>query len=194
MKNKKQYKLQYKHSQQGLSLVEVLVSMTLMTVLIVSISSPLAGLFKYSKESKELVEANAAARSSLETARSAWQTYHWADPNDPNAESTNLRIQDLNIDSLLRFNKNCAGPDVVDQMGPDVSFEIFKLDRNNAIAQSLDASNFTSNCDQVAEGPYMAAKRIQVSIIDTNGKSQVAAHVDVRAPTTSIPLGNTDEN
>lgn len=182
-----------KQSQQGLSLVEVLVSMTLMTVLIVAIASPLAGLFKISQESKELVEANSAARSALETARSAWQTYPWADPNDPNADSINQTMQELNINSLLRFNKNCAGPDVVNQMGPNVTFEVFSLDRNNEISESLDASDFTSNCDDVAEGPYMPAKRIQVKIIDANGNSQVAAHVDMRAPTTSIPLGNTNE-
>lgn len=187
-----------KAKQDGLSLVEVLVSMTLMTVLIVAISTPLAGLFKYSKDSKEAVEANAAARSALETARSSWQTYPWKNPNEEGADAINQDMQELNIGSLLRYNKNCAGPEVLEYISQDVSqsiqFEVFQLDRYNAVAEQLDSSNFTSDCDDVVEGPYMSAKRIQVSIFDDYGKAQVAAHVDVRAPTTSIPKGTADEN
>jgi len=185
-------------NQQGLSLVEVLVSMTLMTVLIVAITSPLAGLFQYSKDSKESVEANSAARSALETARAAWQTYPWINPNEPGAEATNQQMQEFNIASLIRFNKNCAGPDVLDQIDQDlhqnIVFEVFQLDRYNAVAQTLDSSDFTSNCDDVDEGPYMPAKRIQVSVLDDEGNAQIAAHVDMRAPTTSIPVGSADEN
>lgn len=182
--------------QKGLSLVEVLVSMTLMTVLIVAISAPLAGLFKFSADSKEQVEANSAARSALETARSAWQTYPWENPEATDADEINNRMQELNIASLLRFNKNCAGPDVLDQISQDINiqFEIFQLDRYNAPIQSLDASNFTSNCDNVAIGPSIPAKRIQVSVIDSAGNTQIAAHVDVRAPTTSIPEGAANED
>lgn len=187
---------QKKYSQKGLSLVEVLVSMTLMTVLIVAISTPLAGLFKYSKESKDSVEANAAARSALETARSSWQSYPWISTDDPDATTINTKMQNLNIASRIRFLKNCAGPDVLEGITHEVQFEIFQLDRYNEASQSLDASNFTRNCDDpdVTIGPNMSAKRIQISVIDADGNKKVAAHVDVRIPPDSIPSGDPSED
>lgn len=171
-----------KQREEGLSLVEVLVSMTLMTVLIVAITSPLAGLFKFSKDSKDAVEANSAARSALEIARAAWLTYPTVADDDPNADEINARMEELNTASLIRYNKNCIGPEVLDHIDYNITFNIYQLDRYNEVIQTLDSSYFTHDCKDVPHGPYMPGKRIQVNVIDADGNSQFAAHVDVPAP------------
>lgn len=179
-----------KHSQKGLSLVEVLVAMTLMTVLIVSISTPLAGLFQISKDSREVAEANVEARAALETARSSWQTYPWAYPNSEmtqdEADIINQDILPLNIDSLKRYNQNCVGLEL-SNISQNISFTVYQLDRNNEPIQALDSSYIASDCTNAPVGPQMPSKRIEVSVTNDEGETTIATHVDVRVPTIAMP-------
>jgi len=175
------------NTTKGLSLVEVLVAMTLMTVLITVIATPLAGLFQYSKDSREVIEANANARSALETARASWQTYPWANPSDPNSAATNNTMQNLNIASLWRYNTNCFGPEIQPLMNNNITFSIHQLDRDNEILSDLDSSNVDADCGTLTQGPQMLAKRIVVHVTDDDGSTTILTHVDVRAPTTVIP-------
>lgn len=96
-------------SKQGFTLIEVLVSITLLAILIIVITAPITGLFGMTRNSSNRLDATGDAQQALEYIQS-----EWADTTKYNATCTNstLDVSSYGVVTVqgINYNGDVVGP------------------------------------------------------------------------------------
>ncbi len=100
------------NSTAGLTIIEVLVSITLLTIIALAVITPLTGFFGLSRKSNESIAATQAAQQVIETIRGDWlnpKRYSQACWTTPLPKNINLSIK--NLDATRTFIGNTPWKD-----------------------------------------------------------------------------------
>ncbi len=121
--------------QVGFTIIEVLVSITLLSVIILVILTPLTGLFGLTQRSDQQVTATQSAQRILETIRGDWL-------------------------SAERYGKLCLTK-ALPVLVPPLQVQLENLDQTGRV---LGTTNLRSQCDGVADSPPMRRVRVSVQV------------------------------
>lgn len=123
------------HHQAGFTIIEVLVSITLLSIIILVILTPLTGLFGLSQRSDQQVTATQAAQRTLETIRGDWL-------------------------SAERYGKVCLTK-ALPVMIPPLQVQLEDLDQTGKVTGT---STLRSQCVGAADSPPMRRVRVSVQV------------------------------
>ncbi|MFB9994414.1 prepilin-type N-terminal cleavage/methylation domain-containing protein [Deinococcus oregonensis] len=119
----------------GFTIIEVLVSITLLSIIILVILTPLTGLFGLTQRSDQQVTATQAAQRILETIRGDWL-------------------------SSERYGKRCLTK-ALPVLVPPLQVQLEDLDQTGRI---LSTTNLRSQCEGAADSPPMRRVRVSVQV------------------------------
>lgn len=166
-------------SQQGLTLIEMLVSTVILGVLITVVLAPLGQFFQSTARTGQTLRATTQAQEVVEYIRGQWQSYPVVMVADP-ANSSNQLDQNVNkrTASQNRYNRNCyAEPAQVS--GLTRVIEVRALDRNASSGSALTLSTDCTSAALSSSPPPM--KRINVTLTAADG-SRSSLTLDVPRP------------
>ncbi|THF68124.1 prepilin-type N-terminal cleavage/methylation domain-containing protein [Deinococcus sp. Arct2-2] len=123
------------HRQAGFTIIEVLVSITLLSIIILVILTPLTGLFGLTQRSDQQVTATQAAQRTLESIRGDWL-------------------------SAERYGKLCLTK-ALPTMTPPLQVQLEDLDQTGKV---MGTSTLRSQCDGAADSPPMRRVRVSVQV------------------------------
>jgi len=123
---------------QGLTIIEVIISIALITVVSVASISGLMRLSKTMNDSKNSIETNTVSQAIIESFHNQWRTNAYRpNPNEnPDINSDNVEIWSKNVIAREFFDKNCIATDKL----TDEQYDLYVAYQNNlsVIAMNRD--------------------------------------------------------
>ena len=157
----------------GLTIIEVLISVTLLGVLATAILAPLTGLFKMTGQSAQTLNATTQAQEIMEYVQGQWRSYPaMRDPLDPDEQDQ--RNDAATRRSRSRYARTCLEnfPNIRD--GLTVSLSVQNLDSNaNVTGTSNERRRETCGNASIIGSPAM--KRVTVNVTMTNDPDNSAS-------------------
>lgn len=168
-------------SNDGFSLIEMLVATVLMGILITVVLAPLAGLFKSTATSGQRLRVTTQAQEITEYVRGQWRSYPVvmvADPTDSTKEVDQNEVK--RKDSRNRYDRTCfAQPTVATGMTPNIT--VRALDRNASETGTLSHSPCPIPLTPPTSPANTPMKRVSVTITATDG-SRSSLTLDIPKP------------
>ncbi|MEZ4608169.1 MAG: type II secretion system protein [Deinococcales bacterium] len=182
----------------GLTVIEVLVAITLLSVIIMVVLANTGNLYKLLNRSQQSLQMNSAAQSVIELLRSQWRSYPLRDnPNaDPNIITDNQAILAKNVLSQQLYDRNCFALDLLGNVDlPSYVSQgyvsLYILDRNGVSQGTLTINQATDSLacvDFAADAGVIPLKRIVVDLPSADGESSSLLKLDILRPSTTCAV------
>lgn len=181
-----------RNSESGLTIIEILVSLVILTSMVTLSMFPLSGFFNNIKESRVDLDTASKAREIMELAIAQWQDFPYVDPaTTANPESTsekNQKISDQNTKNLNQYNKNCFDLTTLNYINDSyVNLTLQQINRKGELIKELPLVK-TGNCQDIQAGPNIPLKRLVVSVTNSQSKETIIFNIDIPIPSPIIPV------
>ena len=171
-------------SNQGLTIIELLISIVLLGLLAAAILAPLTGLFQMTTQSTQTLNTTTYAQEVMEFVQGQWRTYPSPrDPANPTAQdernSVALTGSDTQTGSRGRYDQTCLDwGDLPRRNGLNIGMSVWQLDGDANQGASLSWA-WCNPTRTVANPPPM--KRVTVTITPDSGDA-VSLTTDIPRP------------
>lgn len=190
-----------KNSQQGISLIEVIIGVLLITVISGASVTGLMRLSKVLNSSQKSIETNTVSQALIETIQNQWRTHSYR-PNPQGTDSLNaenVEIWTHNVNSRELYDRNCivlsnlsdSQLELFSNYGNTVTLEAIDRDFNSRGYFTIYAENSYQECIDLDYDVDLAksifVKRFSV-ILDPNNRSSFDnLSFDLGKPNISCP-------
>ena len=192
--------------EQGLTIIEVIIAVGLITIVSVASISGLLRLSKIMNDSQSTIETNTVSQAIIESFHNQWRSYSYR-PNPDNKvpiNKENVEIWERNVTAREMFDKNCIATDLLTdsqyQLYVDYqnTLSITAMDRDfqQAMPMTINFENTANDCLDLdyASLPYDAntadnifIKRFTVTLDPNNPNSFNNLSYDIPKPDVTCP-------
>lgn len=167
-------------STQGLTIIELLISMVLLGVLMTAILAPLTGLFQMTGQSTQTLNATTQAQEIMEYIQGQWRSYPPARNPDPQEQSdqekSNVAAQQRSISS---YAQTCVTNLPSARDGLEVTVSVWELDNSGNEVRTL---NLRQSCSGAGGISAIPMKRVNVSVTTNDPNNSASLTVDLPNP------------
>ena len=159
---------------QGLTIIELLISMVLLGVLMTAVLAPLTGLFQMTGRSTQTLNATTQAQEVMEHIQGQWRSY----PVSQDAQQDE-RNKEAREESRNRFDQTCV-PDVPSSRdGLRETVTVWALDSNANQGSKL---TLRQNCSNAAVTNPPPMKRVTIVVTTSDPDNTASLTVDIPRP------------
>ena len=172
---------------QGLTIIEVIISVALITTVCFASITGLMRLSRTMNDSKSSIETNTVSQAIIESFHNQWRTHSYRpNPNEnPDINADNIDIWRRNVIAREFFDKNCIATDKL----TDEQFQLF-VDYQDA----LDVSAMNRDLQQAIDLPInyqtTEADCLDTEYTDLGIDAQTAKNIFIKRFTVSLDPNN----
>jgi len=193
--------MNHKKSQQGLTIIEVIVGILLITIISTASITGLMRLSKILNSSQKSIETNTVSQALIETVQNQWRTHAYRPNPDGNAtlNAENVEVWIQNVRARELYDRNCLVLDKLSNSqlelfstyGSTVKLEAIDRDfnpRGNPVIYTGDTYEDCINLDYNSdEARQIFVKRFSVVLDPNNPSSFENISFDLGKPNISCP-------
>ena len=158
--------------KQGLTIIELLISMVLLGVLMTAVLAPLTGLFRMTGQSTQTLNATTQAQEVMEHIQAQWRSYPTS--QDPQQDQQNRTARG---ESQNRFDRTCIPDFPSSKDGLAETISIWALDRD---ANPVRELTYSESCGGAAVASPM--KRVTIVVTTNDPNNTASLTVDIPRP------------